>query len=97
MKVAKELVTLWNQKSFLQELCAVGLSLLLKDAEETVVRSLLSTFESKIRWEKCSPELLYLLLCLQKRFFKVIKQHFRLTLCLIIIFFIVQVVSRLVD
>lgn len=73
-RVAKGLSLLSKQKSYIQEVCAVGLSLLIKDAtEEVVLSSVLPALEANEGWPKCSPELLFLMLCLQKRFYKVRK------------------------
>ena len=68
-EVAKGLASLSKRKSFLKEVCAVGLSLLIKNAEEDIVKSsVLPHLEPTVGWEMCSPELLFLMLCLQKRF-----------------------------
>ena len=66
--VVQKLATISKKKIHLREFCAVSIKLLLEGVNQEVIESLIPYLELECGWEKCTPEILLILLSLQSKY-----------------------------
>ena len=66
--VVQKLAAISKKKIHLREFCAVSITQLLEGVDQEVIQSFIPYLELECGWEKCTPEILLIIISLQSKY-----------------------------